>query len=71
MWILKGTFYGVIAFVVFGFIFFLSKFGLSTNKAVSLRTLEYLTIHNLWFWSAFVLMVCTGMVYARWMAEIP
>jgi len=65
MWLLKGTIYGIVAFAFFGLIFFFSRFGFSTHKAFSLRTLEFLTIHNPWFWAAFVLMVCTGCVCAR------
>ncbi|HEY6943647.1 MAG TPA: hypothetical protein VI431_00805 [Candidatus Acidoferrum sp.] len=71
MWILRGTLYGILAFVIFGLLFYIKKFSIRTNAAVSLRTLEYLTIHNLWFWAVFVLMICTGIAYARWMAEIP
>lgn len=35
------------------------------------HTLAYLTIRILWFWAVFVLVVCTGIAYVRWMAEIP
>ena len=33
------------------FRFFFRKFPLSTNKAISLGTLKFLTIHNPWFWA--------------------
>ncbi len=70
MWILKGTFFGMLAFVVFGLFFFFKKFPIRANTAISLSTLRYLTYGNPWFWATFVLMVCTGCVYARWLAEI-
>jgi hypothetical protein len=70
VWMLKGIFFGVLAFVIFSIAFFLAKFSFSTHKAVSLSTLRYLTIQNPWFWAVFVLMVCTACACARLFAEI-
>lgn len=70
MWILRGTIYGAVAFVIFGLLFFFSKYPIRTNKAISLATLRYLTFGNPWFWAAFVLMVCTSVVCVRLWSEI-
>jgi len=69
MWILKGTVYGGIAFVVFAVFFFISKFGINTTKAISVRTAQALTFHNPWFWTVCVLMIVTGVACARLLAE--
>lgn len=71
MWVFRGSAYGVLAFIIFGIFLYLKKFPIRANMAISLRTVEYLTIHNLWFWAAFALMICTGIVCARLFAEIP
>jgi len=68
-WIIRGALYGVFAFVVFGLVFFFRRFPLNTSHAISKATLQYLTIHNPWCWATLVLMLCTGCVYARWLAE--
>jgi hypothetical protein len=70
MWILKGTLFGVLAFVVFAFIFFFTKYPIRANTAISISTLRYLTVQNPWFWTALVFMVCTGCVCARLLSEI-
>jgi hypothetical protein len=71
MWMLKGTFYGVVAFVVFGLFFFFRKFPIRANSAIGLSMLRALTCGNPWFWATFVFVVCTGCVYARWLEEFP
>lgn len=70
MWMVKGAFYGVFAFVVFALFFFFRKFPISTNKAISLGTLRHLTYGNPWFWAALVLMICAGCACARLFTEI-
>lgn len=70
MWILKGALFGVLAFVILVILFFFTKFPIRANAAISVSTLRYLTVHNPWFWTAFVFMICTGCVCARWFAEI-
>jgi|HubBroStandDraft_2_1064218.scaffolds.fasta_scaffold05986_3 hypothetical protein len=70
MWILKGAVFGVLAFVVFALFFFFTKYPIRTNSAISLSTLRYLTVQNPWFWTALVLMVCTGCVCARLLSEV-
>jgi hypothetical protein len=70
MWIVKGTITGAIAFVIFALIFFFTKYPIRANTAISVSTLRYLTIHDPWFWSALVLVICTGSVCARLRSEI-
>jgi hypothetical protein len=70
MWILKGTFYGLFAFVVFGLFFFFTKYPVRTDRAISVSTLRYLTVHNPWFWAVLVLMVFTGCACQRLLSEI-
>lgn len=70
MWMLKGTFSGMFAFAVFAFYVFFSKYPIKANKAISLGTLRYLTYGNAWFWAALVLMIVTGCVCARLLAEV-
>jgi hypothetical protein len=70
MWILRGTLFGVLAFMVFAFIFFFTKYPIRANTAISISTLQYLTVQNPWFWTALVFMVCTGCVCARLLSEI-
>jgi hypothetical protein len=70
MWILKGTVFCVLAFVVFAIIFFFTKYPIRANTAISLSTLRYITIHNPWFWSVLALMICTGCACARLLAGI-
>ena len=69
MWILKGSTYGVLAFLVLGILFFVRRFSIRTNAATSLRTLQYLTIYNPWFWATLVLTICAGCVCAKWFAN--
>jgi hypothetical protein len=72
MWtsiLFEGTAWGVLAFVIFDALFIIRKFGIATHKAVSVSVLRYLTIGNVWFWTALVLMICTGVVCARLLAE--
>lgn len=69
MWVLKGSMYGVLAFVALAILFFVRRFSIRTSAAVSLGTLEYLTIHNPWFWATLLLLICAGCVCAKWFAN--
>lgn len=68
MWILKGTFFGLLAFATFA-VLFLRNYQVRDGR-ISLLALRYLTIQNPWFWTAFILMICTCCVCVR-MLEIP
>jgi hypothetical protein len=68
MWILKGTFLGLLPFAAFA-VSFLRNYQVREGR-ISLFALRYLTIQNPWFWAAFVLIVCTCCVCVR-MFEIP
>ena len=68
MWILKGSLFGLLAFATFA-VLFLRNYQVR-NGRISMLALRSLTIHNLWFWSALVLMICTCCVCVR-MLEIP
>jgi hypothetical protein len=69
MWVLKGSLFGVLPFTVFTIFFFIRRFSIRRNAAISLGTLQYLTIHNPWFWATLVLLVCAGCACARWFAD--
>lgn len=68
MWILKGTFFGLLAFATFA-VLFVRNYQVRDGR-ISLFALRYLTIQNPWFWAAFILMICTCCVCVR-MLEIP
>lgn len=68
MWILKGSLFGLLAFATFAFLF-LRNYQVRDGR-ISTLALRSLTIHNPWFWSVLVLMICTCCVCVR-MLEIP
>jgi hypothetical protein len=68
MWILKGSLFGLLAFAAFA-VLFLRNYQVRDGQ-ISMLALRLLTLHNPWFWSVLVLMICTCCVCVR-MLEIP
>lgn len=68
MWILKGLFFGLLAFAAFALLF-LRNYQVRKGR-ISILALGYLTVQNPWFWCALILMVCTCCVCVR-MLEVP
>jgi hypothetical protein len=46
MWVVKGSLFGIFAFVVFFIVFFVRRFSIRQNAAISVGTLRYLTVEN-------------------------
>jgi hypothetical protein len=72
MWIVKGTFLGLSFFVIGVFVFLVAALSLrgpllagpGQAYSIDVRTIAFMTTHNIWFWIAGVACIALGLAIA-------